>query len=110
MVQEVKESRGDWRQGRLRRLLLLPVNHSPYFRNLTAVQNFMFVCTHFLNNSSWMKEVSLYAFIEDKSQAENSPILKTSSSDIFKGKLPVASVPKDDYSYFLEQLSAAGHR
>lgn len=47
-----------------------------------------------------MKEVSFYAFIEDKSQAENSPILKTSSSDIFKGKLPVASVPKDDYSYF----------
>lgn len=47
-----------------------------------------------------MKEVSFYAFIEDKSQAENSPILKTSSSDIFKGKLPVASVPKDDYRYF----------
>lgn len=51
--------------------------HQPptIFQELNSSSKLYVVCTHFPNNSCWMKEGSFYAFTEDNSQAENSPIL-----------------------------------
>ena len=74
VVGQVNKSKGDWGQ-KSQKAIAMACQPLTIFQELNSSSKLYVVCTHFPNNSCWMKEGSFYAFIEDNTQAENSPIL-----------------------------------
>lgn len=95
---------------RVRRLMVQPVNHSPYFRNLITVQNCMFVHISLIMAAEWRKVHFMNLLRTNLGQKLSNSILEIPISDISKWKLPEVFISKDDYSCSPQQLSACGHR